>query len=332
MTAASNAVIGTGTWGTACAMVIARNHPQEMVVLWGRDADKCAAIQASRQHPLLNDITLPDNILVTADTTALAAARLCFWAVPTQFSAGIAKQLQGALAADAALISLSKGLETKSRARISEILDRDLSGHPFAVLSGPSHAEEVAHGLPAGLVCAAAPDLAQAIVDACHQASFRLYTTEDVVGVELGGALKNVVAIAAGIVDGMQLGDNIKATLVTRGLAEIRRLGRQLGAEDSTFAGLAGIGDLLTTCYSPFGRNRRLGERIGKGESPESVLADTTMVAEGAWTCQAAVALAEAHDVELPVAEQVTAVLWDKKPLSEAIEDLLSRASKDENL
>ena len=252
--------------------------------------------------------------------------------MPTQFSTGIAKQLNGHLTENPAIISLSKGLETESRARISEILERDLGPINFAVLSGPSHAEEVAKGLPAGLVCAADSNIAQAVVEACHQTNFRIYTTEDVVGVELGGALKNVVAIAAGIVDGMQLGDNIKATLVTRGLAEMRRLGRSLGASDSTFAGLAGIGDLLTTCYSPFGRNRRLGERIGKGETPDSVLADTTMVAEGAWTCQAAVALAAQQNVELPVAEQVTAVLWDKKPLSEAIEDLLSRASKDENL
>ena len=141
-----------------------------------------------------------------------------------------------------------------------------------------------------------------------------------------------MVAVAAGIIDGMGLGDNIKATLVTRGLAEMRRLGRALGAQDQSFAGLAGIGDLLATCYSPHGRNRALGEQIGHGKSAEEILSNSNMVAEGAWTCRAAVELAHSHQVELPVAEQVTAVLWDKKPLPEAMEDLLSRASKDENL
>ena len=313
-------------------MVIARKHPEQEIILWGRNPEKCGEMQSSRHHPQLNDIELLPNISVTADSSALKNKSFLFWGIPTQYSASIAESIADQIDSDAAFISLSKGLEQASQARISSILERCCGAHPFAVLSGPSHAEEVARGLPAGLVCAGEPTLCQSVVEACHQANFRVYTTQDVVGVEMGGALKNVVAIAAGIVDVMELGDNIKATLVTRGLAEIRRLGRVLGAEDTTFAGLAGIGDLLTTCYSPYGRNRRLGERIGRGEEASSILADTSMVAEGAWTCQAAVGLAQKHQIELPVAEQVTAVLWDKKPLSEAIEDLLSRASKDENL
>ncbi|NRA40652.1 MAG: NAD(P)H-dependent glycerol-3-phosphate dehydrogenase, partial [Planctomycetes bacterium] len=202
----------------------------------------------------------------------------------------------------------------------------------YGVLSGPSHAEEVAKGLPAGVVMAGNEKLCNDVVSAMHQNNFRIYTSHDIVGVEMGGALKNVVAIAAGMCDGMSLGDNIKATLVTRGLAEIRRLGRALGAEDQSFAGLAGIGDLLTTCYSPFGRNRSLGERIGTGEQAKEILASSAMVAEGAWTSQAAVSLAAQLSVDLPVAEQVTAVLWQGKPLQDAMEDLLSRESKDENL
>ncbi len=327
------ALVGTGTWGTATAIAIARKHTDQQIFLYGRNAEKCTTIQSSRQHELLSDITLPENIQVSNDAAALQDYDLIFWAVPTQHSAQMATSLRDHINSRAAIVSLSKGLEQESHARISEIIERELGTRPFAVLSGPSHAEEVAKGLPAGLVCAASNDtLAQNVVEACHQTNFRIYTSNDVIGVELGGALKNVVAIAAGIGDGMQLGDNIKATLVTRGLAEMRRLGRALGAQEASFAGLAGMGDLLTTCYSPYGRNRSLGEQIGKGVSVEDILAGSNMVAEGAWTCRAAVQLAAAHQVELPVAEQVTAVLWDKKPLQEAIEDLLSRSSKDENL
>lgn len=326
-------IIGTGTWGAACACVIARKHPNHDIILVGRQQDKCRQMQESRQHPLLSNVRLPDNIRVTSDAAHIRTQSLLFWAVPTQHSAAMARQLKNAVPDTCPLVSLSKGLEQDSHARISEILQREWGPqHDFAVLSGPSHAEEVGQGLPAGLVCAAAQDsLSSAVVEACHQQNFRVYTSNDVIGVEMGGALKNVIAIAAGISDGMQLGDNIKATLVTRGLAEMRRLGRVLGAEDQTFAGLAGIGDLLTTCYSAHGRNRALGERIGRGEEAREVLASSNMVAEGAWTSSAVAALAAKHAIDMPVAEQVTAVLWDKKPLQEAIEDLLSRAAKEEN-
>lgn len=332
------AVIGTGTWGCAAATVLARTSPQKKILLWGRNTEKCTQMQQQRLHPLMDTLTLPGNIIISDNAELLSACTLVFWAVPTQHTRAIAQQLRTALDPNTAIVSLSKGLEQDTLLSITHILqsvlDTDTShgSHNYGVLSGPSHAEEVTKGLPAGLVMAGNEDICTHVVDAMHQNNFRIYTCQDVVGVEMGGALKNVVAIAAGICDGMKLGDNIKATLVTRGLAEMRRLGRALGAEDSSFAGLAGIGDLLTTCYSPFGRNRSLGERIGAGESASDILASSTMVAEGAWTSQAALSLGRQLSVDLPVAEQVTAVLWQGKPLQDAMNELLSRESKDETL
>ena len=329
MLAMTTAVIGTGTWGTAVAALVAGANTGP-VVLWGRNPDKVAAMAASGRHPQL-DHDLPSGLEITADTAALAAADLILWAVPTQHSGEIAAHVQPHLASGAPVVSLSKGLEQGTYHRVSEILAARLGLRPYGCLSGPSHAEEVVASLPVALVMAGPEALRELVVERIEAPHLRMYLSEDLVGVELGGALKNVIAIAAGICDGLKLGDNAKAALVTRGVAEMRRLGRDLGANDATFAGLAGIGDLLATCYSPHGRNRALGLAIAKGANAESHMAATGMVAEGAWTARAAVELGRHHGVELPIASQVASVLWDGKDVASAITELLDRGAKDED-
>lgn len=321
------AVIGTGTWGTALATVAARKGP---TALWGRRHELVQELMETRRHPRL-PVPVHEEVRPTADGKDLADAELIYWAVPTQHTRSTSRQLVECISPDAVVVSLSKGLEEETQKRVTEILAEELPGRDHAVLSGPGHAEEVVQGKPTALVVAGDQRARDAVVQHLHYPSLRVYTGTDLVGVELGGALKNVIAIAAGVIDGLELGDNIKATLVTRGLAEMRRLGRAMGAQDATFAGLAGVGDLLTTCYSPFGRNRALGLALGRGETAASVLESGT-IAEGAWTSLATVALSERFAVEMPIANQVASSIWHDKPVAQAIEELLARASREEEL
>lgn len=321
------AVVGTGTWGTAAACLAAERTG---VVLWGRDPAKAAEMSASRRHPQVPGVQLPAAITVTADPAALAGAELVMWAVPTQHTRAVAAQLAAHLPM-APVVSLSKGLEQGTLARVSEILAATLPGRPTAVLSGPSHAVEVMRGLPACLVAAGDAAACRRQVELLHGSRLRIYTSPDLLGVELCGALKNVIAVASGMCEGLGLGDNARAALLARGLAEMRRLGRALGAQDSTFAGVAGVGDLLTTCYAPHGRNRALGLAIARGENPMDFLAQASTVAEGAWTCRAAVELGQRVAVELPIASQVASVIWGTVPVAQALHLLLSRAPKEDD-
>jgi glycerol-3-phosphate dehydrogenase (NAD(P)+) len=323
------AVIGTGAWGTAIAALAARDG--EAVALVGRDPHKTAELAATRRHPALPGLVLPLGLTITADPAVLTDADLVLWAVPTQNTRAHARTLAAHLPAGVPLVSLSKGLEEGSLARVSELLAAGFGRRPLAAISGPSMAGECARGQPFCLVAAGPDALTTLLVKRLHSPRLRLYTSTDLVGVELGGALKNVIAIAAGICDGIHLGDNAKAAIVTRGLAEMRRLGRALGAHDATFAGMAGIGDLLTSCYSPLGRNRGLGQAIAEGRDPQSLLAKCGGVAEGAWTCRAAVDLAARVGCELPIASQVANVIWAATPVPTAMENLLSRAPKEED-
>jgi len=322
-------IIGTGSWGAAAAMIGARTGSP--VVLWGRSAETVARLQATRRHEHLGATPLPDSVTVTHDAARLAQAELILWAVPTQHTRATARGLAGALPAHIPLISLSKGLEEQTLARVSEILTAEFGPRRIGCLSGPSHAREVASGLPVCLVAAGTPELCAQVTEVLHGQKTRLYSSTDLLGVELGGALKNVIAIAAGICEGLGFGDNTKAAIITRGLAEIRRLGRAMGATDATFAGMAGVGDLLTTCYSPQGRNRALGLAIAKGENPLELLQRSLTVAEGAWTSRAAIALGRKYRVELPIASQVASVIWDATPVPRAMELLLARAPKEED-
>jgi glycerol-3-phosphate dehydrogenase (NAD(P)+) len=323
------AVIGTGSWGTAMAIVAARAG--ERVVLYGRDPGKVERIARTRRHEHLGAAELPTPLRVTAVPSDLADADLVLWAVPTQHTRAQARALAQALPPRAPVVSLTKGLEQESLARVSEVLADELGARSIGCLSGPSHATEVAAGLPVCLVAAGAPELCAMLTRRLHGQRLRLYTTADLLGVELGGALKNVIAVAAGICEGLGFGDNTKAAMITRGLAEMRRVGRAMGATDATFAGMAGVGDLLTTCYSPHGRNRALGLAIARGENPLELLKRSFTVAEGAWTSRASVALGRRHHVELPIASQVASVIWDATPVPRAMEQLLARAPKEED-
>jgi len=322
-------IIGTGTWGTAMAATLARvGRP---VLLLGRDVSKVEALARTRRHPQQPTVELPNSFTITADPTTLADAELVLWAVPTQFTTAEVLRLAPFLPARAPILSLAKGLEQGSLRRVSEILSACLPGRPIGVLSGPCIAHEVLAGLPTCLVAAGSDAALAAATATVHSKALRLYTSTDLIGVELAGALKNVMAIAAGICDGLGLGDNLKAAVVTRGVAEMRRLGRAMGAHDSTFAGMAGVGDLLTTSYSVHGRNRALGLALARGGKANELLAASRTVAEGAWTCRAALDLGIRHAVELPIITEVDSVVWHDKPVRQALDSLLSRAPKEED-
>jgi glycerol-3-phosphate dehydrogenase (NAD(P)+) len=322
-------IVGTGTWGTAAAFLLAAN--QQPVTLLGRSADKVAALRDSRRHPQLGDVALPAEIGLTADPQILSQADLVLWAVPTQHSRAWAQQLVPYLPPLVPLVSLAKGFEVGTLQTPCELLVAIFGPRPCAVLSGPSHAVEIVAGKPVCLVAAGPEAVTSVLRERLHGPRCRIYTSNDRIGVEIGGALKNVVAIAAGICDGLEVGDNLKAALITRGLAEMRRLGRALGAQDATFSGMAGIGDLLTTCYAPHGRNRALGKVIASGVNPLMFLRQQQTVAEGAATSRAAVELAQRYGVDLPIAAQVCAIIWQQTPVRTAMDALFARSPKEED-
>lgn len=312
-------IVGAGSWGTALAVHLARRGAS--VALWGRRLDDLTATRENRKY--LPGVRLPDSIAL-----GLGAADLAVVAVPTQH---IRATLATLRLPKVPAVSVSKGLEIGSHRRPTEIL-RELLGVPTAVLSGPSHAEEVARGLPASLVAASEDEtLARDVQKAFMGETLRIYTSRDVLGVELAGALKNIIAIAAGLCDALGLGDNAKAALLTRGIVEIARLGVKLGAERPTFYGVSGIGDLITTCYSPHGRNLFVGREVGKGRTLQDVLAGMSMVAEGVWTSRAALDLAREKGVEMPITEAVVRVLHEGKPPRDAVRELMSRLPKSES-
>ena len=325
------AVVGDGGWGTALALLL---HGKGVDVrLWSREPDYAAEMARTARNPrYLPGVTLPRGLLVTGDAAeAFAGASLAVSAVPTQHLRAAWTGLAPSLPRGVPVCSVTKGIEVKTLARPTEILAGALGRRSLAVLSGPSHAEEVALGLPAAVVVASrSAALARTVQDLFSTDRFRVYRVADVVGVELAGAAKNVVALAAGIIDGCGLGDNAKAALITRGSVEIGRLGVRLGAKRATFAGLAGMGDLIVTCASRHGRNRAVGERIGRGERLEDILAGMRMVAEGVATTRAIVGLARKWKVEMPIAEEVHRVLFDGKKPMEALRDLMVRAPKRE--
>ncbi len=324
------AVIGDGGWGTALAISALRAGSD--VALWSAFPDYAAKFAASRENTkFLPGVSVPEEITITADAAeALSGAELVISAVPTQFVRETVSRVAGSLPAEGVVASASKGLERGTLKRPSEILTDVVAGRPVAVLSGPSHAEEVARGLPASIVAAAADEAVAARVQSLVMGPMlRIYTSTDVVGVEFGAALKNVIALAAGAADGLELGDNAKAALITRGIVELARLGGALGARSETFWGLSGLGDLVVTCASRHSRNRAVGECLGRGEKLEEILASTEKVAEGVPTTEAVLELAAKHNVELPIAEAVGRVLAGKCPREE-VSRLMSRAAKSE--
>lgn len=320
-------VVGDGGWGTTLAILLVRRGIE--TVLWSnfpQNSDEFAATHENKRY--LPGVRLPAELHFSADPYSAAEdVDLLISAVPTQFLRGVAERFEEALAGTVPIVSATKGLEIESFRRPSEILTEVYGERPICVLSGPSHAEEVARFKPASVVAASTDAaLARLVQDTLSSDTFRVYSNTDPVGVELGGALKNVIAIAAGICDGLELGDNAKAALVTRGMVEIARIGQTRGAKLETFFGLAGIGDLVTTCCSKHSRNRAVGEAVGRGESLESLLERTHTVAEGVWTTKALFGPeAELTGVSMPIAAEVHAVLFERKDPREAVLDLMRR-------
>ena len=329
------AVIGAGSWGTALAISLA--HAGREVTMWARRPELAAEMQEMRENKTyLPGTQLPASIRIAADLKDVVEdARMWVFATPSQSLRGIAGRLAGLVAPDRIAVSVSKGIENGTLMLSTEVLGEALPALPsrnIGVLYGPSHAEEVAHRQPTAVVASATDeDTAGVIQQAFSTDRLRVYINTDVVGVQIGGSVKNVMAIAAGISDGVGFGDNAKAAIVTRGIAEIRRLGVAMGARESTFSGLSGIGDLVVTCMSGLSRNRRLGEQIGKGKTLAEAEADMKMIAEGVKTTRSLVELARKHDVEMPISEAVHAILFNNlKPL-DAVSELMNRTARHED-
>jgi glycerol-3-phosphate dehydrogenase (NAD(P)+) len=320
------AILGAGGMGTALALLFARSVAD--VRLWSRDrahAEEFARVRVNERH--LPGIKVPEPVYITSSASEAAGdADLIVAAIPTQYLRIALASLADELPHGVPILSVVKGIEYGTFARPSRIITDALGHRPIAVLSGPSHAEELARGLPASVVVSGTYEpLTNRVRDALSNDAFRLYTSTDALGVELAGALKNILGIAAGICDGLGFGDNAKAALLTRGLVEIARLGVDLGARPATFYGLAGVGDVITTCYSQFGRNRAVGERIGRGESLEHVLGEMVNVAEGVPTTRSVHALAHQRGVEMPITAELYRILFDGKPPRSAVADLMVR-------
>ena len=320
-------VIGAGAWGCTFAGVAARAGAR--VTLACHTAEQATVLRETRHDRVhLGEVALPDEVHVThvGDPTALDGATLVTIALPSRVVAAEAVALAPRLPAGAGVLSLTKGLEPGTGRVLSEVWSDVAPGVPFAVLSGPNHAEEIAQGQPAAAVVSGDPALAARVQEAVSGPAFRIYVNDDLVGVELCGAAKNVIALAAGMSDGLGFGDNAKAALITRGLAEMSRLGSAAGATDATFRGLAGMGDLIATCTSRHSRNRRAGEMIARGLPADVVEQEIGQVVEGLATVRALLARAEGAGVELPISEQVAAAAFDGRSPAECLRNLMARA------
>jgi glycerol-3-phosphate dehydrogenase (NAD(P)+) len=323
-------VIGAGAWGTTLAVKLAEQRP---VTLWAHRPEAAARLAADGENRrYLPGVPLPEGVTVAGDDEALAGAhQAVVVAVPSAHVRATMRRLASVLDAHVPLLSVVKGIEEGTQLRVSQVIDAELPGRRVAVLSGPNLAREIAAGKPAGSVIASDDGaLAREMAAMLASDRFRIYTNPDVVGVELCGALKNVIALAAGMVDGLRLGDSAKAAIITRGLAEMTRLGVAAGANPLTFAGLAGVGDLIATCMSPLSRNRQAGELMASGISWTDASAQLTGVAEGVATVRGALALAATHGVELPIAEQVAAVVHEARSPMDAVAELMAREPKGE--
>jgi glycerol-3-phosphate dehydrogenase (NAD(P)+) len=330
------AVLGAGSWGTTLGLVLHDNG--HSVIFWEFDVAQVQAIGKERENrKFLPGIIIPDSVTITNDLEeALEGADAVVFAVPSHAVRAVAAAARDGIGRDVVVVNVAKGIENESLARMSEVLAEEL-GRPGASgitsLVGPSHAEEVSRKLPTTVVAAAVDQETAVVVrDLFMTENLRVYTNTDLVGVELAGSLKNVIAIAAGICDGLGYGDNTKGALLTRGLAEITRLGVTMGGRPETFAGLSGMGDLITTCISRHSRNRHVGESIAAGKTLTEVLESMVMVAEGVRTTKSAVALARKLNIEMPITEQMHRVLFEDRNPKEAIRELMIREPKPETI
>jgi glycerol-3-phosphate dehydrogenase (NAD(P)+) len=327
------AILGAGNWGTTLAVMLADNGFD--VCLWEFRHDVARQVQQERENKeFLPGINLPENILVSSDIEKIIeGSRAIFWVLPSKVLRSVCKTVSGSLHNDHLFISAIKGIEPSSLMRCSQVIVQELGEKcsSMVVMSGPNIAPEIAKHVPSTTVVASKdPANAGKVQEMLMSPYFRVYTNDDIIGLELGGSLKNVIAIASGIVDGLGFGANTKGALLTRGLAEITRLGVVMGARPETFAGLSGMGDLITTCFSQQSRNRSVGQQIGLGRKLTDILSSMTMVAEGVETTKAAYLLSQKHDVEMPIVQQMYLVLFEGKDPSEAVRDLMGRDAKAE--
>jgi glycerol-3-phosphate dehydrogenase (NAD(P)+) len=325
------AIIGAGGWGTALAILWSKRGND--VILWGNDAGRVAKLRESRENAdYLPGVKVPESVGVTTDIADCAGADLVVFVTPSKALRSVAARLRETLAnAKPVLLSGTKGIEHGTGLRMSEILGGIFPDNTIAVLSGPNLAAEIARDLPTAAVLGCRnPECAAELQSYLGSERFRIYSSDETIGIELGGALKNVFAIAAGVSDGFGLGDNSKAALVTRSLAELLRLGTAMGGNPKTFYGLSGAGDLIATCFSQHSRNRRVGERIGRGESLKQIAAGTHMVAEGIPTAKSAYECARKLNIETPIIDQIYSIVHEDKRPDQALQELLARDQKAE--
>jgi glycerol-3-phosphate dehydrogenase (NAD(P)+) len=325
-------VIGAGSWGTALGLLCHNNGHQ--VTIWSIIKEEVEMLRTKRQHETkLPGVILPEQIGITNDLEeAMMDKDVLIMAVPSAFTRSTAKTMRQFCKDGQLLVNVAKGIEEHTMMTLSDILEEELPMAEVAVLSGPSHAEEVGIGLPTNIVvCAHKQEAAEYLQSLFMSPVFRVYTNPDMLGVELGGSLKNVIALAAGIADGLGYGDNTKAALITRGISEIARLGVAMGAKIETFYGLTGIGDLIVTCASVHSRNRKAGYLIGQGRTMQQAMDEVKMVVEGVYSAKAAMELSEKYQVEMPIVEQVNQVLFENKNPKEAVNELMLRDKKKES-
>ncbi|MCI5699524.1 MAG: NAD(P)H-dependent glycerol-3-phosphate dehydrogenase [Lachnospiraceae bacterium] len=322
-------IIGAGSWGTALSLALNKNGHD--VTIWSIIEDEVKMLSEKREHEFkLPGVKIPQEIEITSDLEySLKDRDLVVLAVPSPYTRSTAHQMTPYVADGQLIVNVAKGVEEKTLMTLSEIIEEEIPQANVAVLSGPSHAEEVGRGMPTTLVAGAKnKKTAEYIQNVFMSQVLRVYTSPDILGIELGGALKNVIALAAGTADGLGYGDNLKAALITRGITEISRLGIAMGAHAETFYGLTGIGDLIVTCASVHSRNRKAGYLIGKGYTMKEAMDEVKMIVEGVYSAKAAIGLAEKYEVELPIIEQVNKVLFENKNARDAVEELMLRDKK----
>ncbi|WP_274421589.1 NAD(P)H-dependent glycerol-3-phosphate dehydrogenase [Blautia sp. XA-2221] len=322
-------VLGAGSWGTALSLLLCKNGHE--VTLWSALEDEVRMLCEKREHESkLPGVRLPEDMKITADLEGcLKDPDVAVLAVPSPFTRSTAHRMEPFVKKGQIIVNVAKGVEEHTLMTLSEIISEEIPQADVCVLSGPSHAEEVGKGLPTTCVVSAEKrETAEYLQGIFMSPVFRVYTTPDILGVELGGALKNVIALAAGTADGLGYGDNTKAALITRGIAEISRLGTKMGARAETFYGLSGIGDLIVTCASVHSRNRKAGYLMGKGYTMQEAMDEVKMVVEGVYSARAAKSLAEKYQVEMPIIEEVNKVLFEDKSAADAVRDLMLRDKK----
>ena len=319
-------VIGAGSWGIALAKLLRTNGNE--VTVWSIVEEEVAMLRREHEHiDKLPGVKLPEDVLFTTDLKeAIVGKEFLILAVPSVFTRSTAKSMAGYVTEGQIIVCVAKGIEEDTLMTISDVTEQEIPCADVSVMCGPSHAEEVGIGLPTTVVAGAKTKAtAERVQDLFMNDVFRVYTSPDMLGMELGGSLKNVIALAAGMADGLGYGDNTKAALITRGIAEMARLGVKMGAKAETFAGLSGIGDLIVTCASVHSRNRRAGYLMGKGYTMQQAMDEVQMVVEGVYSAKAAKALAEKYGVEMPIIVEVNKLLFEDKPASEAVKDLMQR-------